>query len=146
MADGLFVLILLVAATTLERLEQRPFVATRMGELVAVVLGGIPLRLEEALPYRLLEVRRLPGVGFRPAAQTWGELVLVVRGHGSARLLAHEACHVRQFQRLTSFGLWARYLGQWLGGLIRHRNLFLAYWTMGLEVEARAAETGAYPA
>lgn len=132
---GLILLLLFVLTAALERLEGRPFVATRAGALLGRLLGA------RGLPgARLLEVSWLPGIGFRPAAQTWGELVLIVKGQESERLLAHEACHVRQFRRYTSLGLWLLYGGQWLAGLVRHRDLFLAYWTMGLEVEARAAE------
>ena len=89
--------------------------------------------------YHLVEVGWLPGVGFIPSGQTWGETILVLKGRHAQRLEAHEACHVEQFRRLTSLGFLGRYTLQWLTGLFRYRNLYQAYWKIPLEVEARAA-------
>lgn len=77
-------------------------------------------------------------------AQTWGETVLVtesVLARDPARTFAHEACHVAQYRRLTSFGFLLLYLAGWLRGLLRTRNAFRAYWDIPLEDEARRAET-----
>jgi hypothetical protein len=87
----------------------------------------------------LYEVSWLPGIGFIPSGQTWGETVLVLKGRYHPRLEAHEACHVEQFRRLTSLGFLSLYAWQWLMGLLKYRDLYQAYWTMPLEVEARAA-------
>lgn len=155
----LSVVTLFVLATWLERLHARPFVASLWGHLLARSLGATCLgasldavRRSASPPlsadaysdnalydYVLYEVSALPAVGFRAAGQTWGEVVLVVHGHASLRLLAHEACHVAQYRRLTSLGFWGLYLTQWLGGLVRRRDLFAAYWEIGLEAEARGA-------
>ncbi len=129
---------LLLAAVGLEHLTQRPFLATRFGVLFGLLLGGRRLKPD------LYEVPRLPAVGFRAAAQTWGETVLVTpESLGKSytlKLLAHEACHVTQYRRLTSFGFWLLYVAQWLRGLFRTRNAFQAYLDIPLELEARAAE------
>lgn len=128
---------LLAFATLLEKLTQRPFLATRMGALFALSLGG------RRLDAYLFEVPQLPAVGFRAAAQTWGETVLVTPGSlGGARgrqLIRHELCHVAQYRRLTSLGFWLLYVWQWLRSLIVTRNAFRAYWEMPLEREARSA-------
>lgn len=134
---------LLALATLLEGLTQRPFLATRVGALFALSLGG--RRLEA----NLFEVPQLPAVGFRAAAQTWGETVLVTpgvlaEGRGS-QLLAHEACHVAQYRRSTSLGFWLLYLGQWLWGLVVTGSAFRAYWEMPLEREARRAAADRTP-
>lgn len=129
--------LLLALAVFLERLTQRPFVATHWGALLAFSLRG------RRLGAHLFEVPWLPAVGFRAAAQTWGETVLVTKSvlvGDSARTLAHEACHVAQYCRLTSFGFLLLYLAQWLWGLLQTRNAFRAYWEMPLEHEARRAE------
>ena len=134
----LWVFLLLVVAVGLERLTQRPFLATRFGVLFGLALNG------KRLDAHLYEVPRLPAVGFRAAAQTWGETVLVTpEAMGTPytpKLLEHEACHVRQYRRLTSFGFWLVYLFGWLRGLMRTRNAFQAYLDIPLELEARAAE------
>ena len=132
---------LLLLATFYEHLTRRPFLASLTGRALGFFLGARPLETSE--PYTLLEVSRLPALGFRAAAQTWGEVVLVVKGCCTARLGAHEAAHVAQYRRYTSFGFWLLYVWQWLGGLITHRDLFKAYWGMGLEAEARACEARA---
>lgn len=132
----LSVCLLLVLAAVLEGLTQRPFLTTRVGTLLAVSLRG------ERLGANLFVVPRLPAVGFQAAAQTWGETVLVTPGvlrGDHARTLAHEACHVAQYRRLTSFGFLLLYLGQWLRGFAVTRDAFGAYWTMPLELEARNA-------
>lgn len=142
----IWVLLLLLVATALELVTARPFLATRAGALFGLALGGA--RLE---PQRF-GVPHLPAVGFRAAAQTWGETVLLdasltgaeLQGHPRLRgLLAHEACHVAQYRRLSSLGFWACYLGEWLWGLARTRDPFRAYWEMPLEREARRAEAAA---
>ncbi len=134
----MWVCLLFVLATFLERVTQRPFLATLWGVLLARSLRG--RRLEE----HLFEVSRLPAVGFRAAAQTWGETVLIterVLGGDAARTLAHERCHVAQYRRLTSFGFLLLYLAQWVWGLLLTWNAFRAYWEIPLEYEARRAET-----
>ena len=97
----------------------------------------------------LYEVPSLPAFGFRAAAQTWGETVLVtselLAQPQYAATLAHEACHVTQYRRYTSFGFWLRYFGEWLWGLARTRDLFRAYFEISLEQEARAAQTQPQP-
>ena len=134
----LWVVLLLLTGAGLERLTRRPFLATRFGVLLAFFLGG------GRLDGNLYGAPRLPAVGFRAAAQTWGETVLVTPGvlehPGASRLLGHEACHVAQYRRLTSFGFWFLYGCQWLAGLFRTRNPLQAYLDIPLEVEARAAE------
>lgn len=137
----LWVLLLFLTAVGLEFLTRRPFLATRFGVLFGLLLGGRRLNAD------LYEVPRLPAVGFRAAAQTWGETVLVtpesLETSYTPRLLEHEACHVAQYRRLTSFGFWLVYVLQWLRGLFRTRNAFQAYLDIPLELEARAAERSA---
>lgn len=134
---------LLALATLLEGLTQRPFLATRAGALFALLLRG------RRLGANLFEVPQLPAVGFRAAAQTWGETVLVtpgiLAGERGRQLMAHEACHVAQYRRLTSLGFWLLYLGGWLRGLIVTGNAFRAYWEMPLEREARQAAADRTP-
>ena len=131
---------LLLLATFYEHLTRRPFLASLTGRSLGFFLGARFIAEENS--YTLLEVSRLPALGFRAAAQTWGEVVLVVKGCHTARLGAHEAAHVAQYRRYTSVGFWLLYVWQWLGGLAAHRDLFKAYWETGLEREARAAEHG----
>ena len=123
---------LLLIAVGLETLTQRPFLATCFGVLFGLSLGG------RRLDAHLYEVPALPAFGFRASAQTWGEMVFVTAGVSSATL-AHEACHVVQYRRLTSFGFWLRYAGEWFWGLVRTRDFFRAYYDISLEREARAA-------
>ena len=134
---------LFVVAVGLEALTQRPFLATRLGILFGFSWGG------KRLARHLYEVRALPAFGFRAAAQTWGETVLVtpeLLAHPQcAATLAHEACHVAQYRRYTSFGFWLRYLGEWLWGLARTRDFFRAYYDISLEREARAAQSRPRP-
>lgn len=136
----LWALLLLSVAVGLEALTQRPFLATRFGVLFAFVLGGKRVDTHYSVP-------QLPAVGFRAAAQTWGETVLVTPEFlgklYTPNLLAHEACHVEQYRRLTSFGFWLLYVLQWLRGLLKTRNSFQAYLDIPLELEARAAERSA---
>lgn len=135
--------LLFLAAVGCERLTQRPFLATRWGVLLAYLLRG------RRLNAHLYEVPWLPAVGFRAAAQTWGETVLITPGLPGSdlkRTLLHEACHVEQYRRLTSFGFLLVYLWEWLRGLFVTRNAFGAYWRIPLEVEARrAANSGDVP-
>ena len=137
----LWALLLFLTAVGLERLTHRPFLATRFGVLFGLLLGGRRLKPD------LYEVPQLPAVGFRAAAQTWGETVLVtpesMKTSYTPKLLEHEACHVIQYRRLTSFGFWLVYVAQWLSGLMRTRNAFQAYLDIPLELEARAAERSA---
>lgn len=137
----LWAFLLLLTAVGLELLTQRPFLATRFGVLFGLVLSGRRLEAD------LYEVPRLPAVGFRAAAQTWGETVLVtpeaMKTSYTPKLLEHEACHVAQYRRLTSFGFWLVYVFGWLRGLMRTRNAFQAYLDIPLELEARAAERSA---
>lgn len=70
------------------------------------------------------------------AALVWGRTVhlhriTAIQFLSNQRLLLHELCHVRQYQRYGFIGFLARYL--WLS--IRH-----GYYNNPLEVEARAAE------
>lgn len=133
----LLVFLLLLLAAALERLTQRPFLATRAGEVLARLLRG---RRSGA---HLFVVPGLPAVGFRAVAQTWGETVLVVPElmvhERRAQTLAHEACHVAQYRRLGSFGFWGLYLAGWLRGLVVTRSALRAYWELPLEREARRA-------
>lgn len=134
----MWVFLLFVLATLLERLTRRPFLATLWGALLARALRG------RRLDAHLFVVSGLPAVGFRAAAQTWGETVLVTEGvlaRDPARTLAHEACHVAQYRRLTTFGFLLLYFAGWLRGLLLTRNAFRAYWNISLEDEARRAET-----
>ena len=130
--------VLFVLAVGLEALTQRPFLATRFGATFGLFLGG------RRLGVHLYEVPVLPAFGFRAAAQTWGETVLVtpelVRHSQYAVTMAHEACHVAQYRRYTSFGFWLLYLWEWFVGLVRTQNFFRAYYDISLEKEARAAE------
>ena len=133
--------LLLALEVLLERFLERPFLASLWGRSMARVLRG------RRVSDDLYEVPILPAVGFRAAAQTWGETVLVIPELGAspevAQILAHERCHVAQYRRLTSFGFWVTYLFAWLSGLLRYRNAFRAYWEIPLEVEARAAASAA---
>ena len=136
--------LLFLTAVGLESLTRRPFLATYFGVIFGLILGGRRLKVD------LYEVPQLPAVGFRAAAQTWGETVLVtpeaMKTSYTPKLLEHEACHVTQYRRLTSFGFWLVYVFQWLSGLFRTRNAFQAYLDIPLELEARAAERSARPA
>lgn len=140
---GLFLLILIFLGLVvgLERLSQRPLVATRLGKTVALLQRAKPASYSGQAFYVTQE---LAAVGFKAAAQTWGEVILITPTYLAhprlEALLVHERAHVAQYQRLTSFGFWALYLLQWLKGLSRQDGLFLAYWQMGLEREARDAE------
>ena len=133
--------LLFLTAVGLESLTRRPFLATYFGVIFGLILGGRRLKVD------LYEVPRLPAVGFRAAAQTWGETVLVtpesMKTSYTPKLLEHEACHVAQYRRLTSFGFWLMYVFGWLRGLMRTRNAFQAYLDIPLELEARAAERSA---
>ena len=137
----MWIALLLLAAVGLEAATTRPFLATRFGVLFGLLLGG------RRLDQHLYRVPRLPAVGFRAAAQTWGETVLVtpesLDTSYTPKLLAHEACHVAQYRRLTSFGFWLVYVFGWLRGLFKTRNAFQAYLDIPLELEARAAERSA---
>ena len=124
-----------------ERLTRRPFLASLTGRTLGFFLGA--RLIAEEKDYTLLEVSRLPAIGFRAVAQTWGEVVLVVRGYRTARLEAHEEAHVAQYRRYTSLGFWLLYVWQWLRGLVTHRDFFKAYRAIGLEEEARAYEARA---
>ncbi len=134
-------LLLFLLAIFLEYEAKRPFLASYWGKCMARLLQGC------ALGENLWEVPELPAVGFRAAAQTWGETVLIVpnllQSPEVTSILTHEQRHVEQYCRLTSLGFWGLYLLQWLGGLLRYRNAFRAYWNMPLEAEARAAAQGA---
>ena len=133
----LWVCLLLLLAVRLEALTRRPFLATLWGRMLGWLLGG------KLVPSGIVVVPRLPAVGFQAAAQTWGETVLVIPellvAPRAAQTLAHEAMHIAQYRRLTSVGFWLAYLVQWLGGLLRYRNAFRAYWELPLEREARSA-------
>jgi hypothetical protein len=137
----LWVCLLLLLAVGLETLTQRPFLATLWGRMLGGLLGGT------AASSGVIVVARLPAVGFRAAAQTWGDTVLVtpelMRASHAPRTLAHEACHVTQYRRLTSLGFWLVYLAQWVYGLVRYRNAFRAYWEIPLEREARSTAENA---
>ena len=126
----LWAFLLFMLASGLESLTARPFLATLTGRVFAYGLRG-------RAKGNVYEVEALPALGFKATAQTWGETVLVVRGYESPQLLRHEAAHTEQFRRYTSFGFWLLYLLQWIAGLIKTRNLYRAYFDMGLEREAR---------
>lgn len=71
------------------------------------------------------------------AAITIGPLVSVRRrSAGSARLLTHEAEHVRQFRELGLVRFLIAYLGDYLGLRRRGWPHWAAYRRLGLEVEA----------
>ena len=135
----IWALTLFVLAIGLEALTQSPFLATRFGVLLAFFLRG------RSLEDHLYEVSALPAFGFRAAAQTWGETILVIpellRHSQFTVTMAHEKCHVAQYRRYTSFGFWLLYGWEWLLGLARTRDLFLAYYDISLEKEARAAQS-----
>lgn len=137
----LWTFFLVLLAVVLEAFSGRPFLATLWGRVMGAALSG------RVLPSGVVVVSWLPAVGFRAAAQTWGETVLVTpevtRGSHGARTLAHESAHVAQYRALTSFGFWLVYLGQWLRGLIVYRNVFQAYWEIPLERAARLAAENA---
>ena len=101
--------------------------------------------VDDGLDTHLYEVPALPAFGFRASAQTWGETVLVtpelLRHPKFTATMAHEKCHVAQYRRYTSFGFWLLYGWEWLLGLVRTRDLFLAYYDISLEKEARAAQS-----
>ncbi|RMH72097.1 MAG: hypothetical protein D6683_14140 [Actinomyces sp.] len=78
-----------------------------------------------------------PGVG----GLTWGRFVLLRRDDdrtGRRPLLAHELVHVRQFAERGRLCFGARYLAEYLAGLLRHRRHRAAYLAISAEVEARA--------
>ena len=128
--------LLLVLSSGLERLSKRPFLATLTGRMFAHLL-----RARQLKPH-VYEVHALPALGFKASAQTWGETILVVRGRQTRQLLAHEAVHTEQFRRYTSLGFWLLYVAQWVVGLVKTRNLYRAYFEMGLEREARSSVHG----
>ena len=132
--------LLVLSATLYERLTRRPFLASLTGHTLGYFLG---VRFITKNDYTLLETSRLPAIGFRAVAQTWGEVVLVVKGSRTTRIEAHESAHVAQYRRYTSLGFWLLYVFQWLRGLVMHRDLFKAYRAIGLEEEARAYEARA---
>ncbi len=126
----LWTLLLFALVSGLEHLT-RPFLATLTGRAFAHLLHA------RVVSPHVYEVDALPALGFKATAQTWGETILVVKGHQTPRLLAHEAVHTEQFRRYTSLGFWFLYLGQWLVGLVKTRNFHRAYLEIGLEREAR---------
>ena len=131
----IWLFLLLLLAVALEHRSKRPFLATLGGRGLALLLSA------ERLTEHRYEVVDLPAIGFRAAAQTWGETVLVTRAlmasPNARTTLAHEAVHVRQYRELTSFGFWLAYLRGYVSGLWRYRNAFSAYWEIPLEVAAR---------
>lgn len=71
------------------------------------------------------------------AAITLGRLVSVRRGAaGNARLLRHEAEHVRQWSERGVTGFLARYLGDYAHLRLRGWPHWSAYRRIGFEVEA----------
>lgn len=71
------------------------------------------------------------------AAITLGRLVSVRRGAaGNARLLRHEAEHVRQWSERGVTGFLARYLGDYARLRLRGWPHWSAYRRIGFEVEA----------
>lgn len=71
------------------------------------------------------------------AAITLGPLVIVrTRSAGSARLLAHEEVHVRQWADRGVVGFLAAYLRSYLALRLRGWPHWAAYRRIGLEVEA----------
>ena len=131
-----WVFLLFILTSALERLTARPFLATLTGRAFAYLLRAN----QNGTIY---EVEALPAVGFKAAAQTWGETILVVRGQANPQLLRHEAVHTEQFRRYTSLGFWLLYLFQWIVGLIETRSFYRAYYEMGLEREAREGSRNA---
>ena len=78
------------------------------------------------------------------AAITLGPLVIVRRRAATdARLLRHEAVHVRQWRRLGAVGFLVRYVGAYLRWRARGFGHWGAYRRIPLEVEAEwRARTG----
>ena len=85
----------------------------------------------------LVAIRFIPG---RYDGMTLGRFVLLEHmppATGTNRLLAHELVHVRQWSELGFVGFLVRYLGDFIGGLRRHRNWHRAYRDIKAEEEAR---------
>lgn len=82
-----------------------------------------------------------PGGPVPPGADaiTLGRLVIVRRGHGDdARLLRHEAVHVRQWRLLGTRAFLVSYLGSYLRARAAGFGHRSAYRLIPLEVEAEA--------
>lgn len=86
---------------------------------------------------RIVKVPVMPG---RYLGMTLGRTVLLRRHEpddGWSRLIAHELTHVRQWTELGLFGFGARYLGNFVKGLVGTRSWNKAYRQIALEQEAR---------
>lgn len=61
-------------------------------------------------------------------------------GVPSAKLVAHEMCHIKQVQRVGWLYFYISYLYYWAKGLAAGKTSYKAYWDIPYEVEARAEE------
>lgn len=107
------------------------------------------MRLERRNGYRVLVGGPVPP---QAAAITLGRLIIVRRGHGTDRLMAHELVHVRQFVELGAPRFLGRYVWSYLRSRLAGYGHMAAYRRIPLEVEAswlsrlhdlRALEPGA---
>jgi hypothetical protein len=96
------------------------------------VLG---LRVEQRDGMTLVMSRWLVAPG--AAATTIGSVVFVRRGaERSARLLRHEAVHVRQYRTLGVVGFLRRYVTSYVRWRLRWYSHWAAYRRIPLEIEA----------
>ncbi|MEZ5247114.1 MAG: DUF4157 domain-containing protein [Acidimicrobiales bacterium] len=96
--------------------------------------------LDPALAERV-RILRVPFLAPGSAGMTIGRFVLLtsdVDRTGERELLAHELVHVRQYAAVGLVPFLARYIRDYLRGLVRLRNHRQAYLAIPAEVEARA--------
>ena len=96
--------------------------------------------LEPDLAARV-RIVRVPFLPSGSAGMTLGRFVLLtsdVDRSGERELLAHELVHVRQYAEAGFVVFLARYLRDYVRGLVRLRNHRQAYLAIPTEVEARA--------
>lgn len=108
---------------------------------VARALSDDEKRAFDHLPPDVLDRARVHAVPVLPpgtAGMALGRRVLLRQGREADQaLLAHELVHVRQWHEGGSVRFLARYLGAYLGGLVRVRRHRAAYLAIPAEVEAR---------
>jgi hypothetical protein len=69
---------------------------------------------------------------------TVGNRIMLRKGHEQKeQLIAHELVHVRQFQELGIPRFFARYLTEYVKGIVELRKVHAAYRAISFEVEAR---------